>query len=103
MVVFSAMKPTILARMFFDRLEWVRCRQLFRTKEGRLGLMMRGVQSGDIVIILDGLPVVHVLRPLKVTQDGKQLWQFVGNAYVHGMMNGEVDELGIESISIVLE
>jgi hypothetical protein len=103
MTLFSTTRPMTPAGTFFDRLKWLRCRQLFRTKKGKLGFRESGVKPGDVLCILDGSPVVHVLRRLRVAQDGEQIWQFVGDAYVHGLMAGEVDELSIDSTSIVLE
>jgi hypothetical protein len=46
--------------------------------------------------------VPHVIR--KVTEDNRnetELWKFVGDAYVHGLMNGEADEIDVEERDIV--
>jgi hypothetical protein len=77
--------------------------QLFLTTEGRFGFTLKGVKSGDAVVALNGSPYLHVLRKVSDGSDTEpETWKFVGNAYVHGMMHGEVDELEVEEEDIVL-
>ena len=59
-------------------------RRPFLTSDGRLGLGPADTQPGDCVYILLGSATPHVLRP--VCQDALSL---VGEAYVHGIMDGE--------------
>jgi hypothetical protein len=81
----------------------LRHRQLFLTKDGRFGFTVKGVRSGDVVVALNGSKWLHVLRKVSVGSDTEPAtWKFVGDAYVHGVMYGEVDELGIEEEDIVL-
>lgn len=43
--------------------------------------------AGDLVAILFGLHVPYILKPLSDRpEDG---YEFIGEAYVHGAMNGE--------------
>jgi hypothetical protein len=77
-------------------------RQLFQAKERRFGFTIRGVLPGDRICALNGSRVPHVIR--KVTEDNRnesELWKFVGDAYVHGLMNGEADEIDVEERDIV--
>lgn len=78
-------------------------RQLFRTRAGRLGFTNVGVQPGDIVCLFTSAPVLHVIRKASKAGKGKpETWQFVGEAYVHDLMNGEGEKLGFEEGPIVL-
>lgn len=60
-------------------------RRYFVTGKGYLGLGPSAMKSGDIVVILFGLKVPYVLRPI---QGGR--YQIVGEAYLHGAMDGEI-------------
>jgi hypothetical protein len=63
-------------------------RKLLRTKKGLLGLGPSSTGSGhapDQIWILKGSNVPFILR-----RDGNQRYEIVGEAYVHGIMNGEV-------------
>ncbi|KAM5353402.1 hypothetical protein ACJ41O_000052 [Fusarium nematophilum] len=72
----------------------VRGRALFVTTRGVFGLGPYRVREGDVVTILFGTQVPIILRP-----DG-DAYTWVGDAYVHGIMEGEViegcDELGFD-------
>jgi hypothetical protein len=87
---------------YLDRMRILNRRQLFQTKEGRFGFTIRGVVPGDRICALNGSPVLHVIR--RVTGDNEtepELWKFVGDAYVHGLMKGEADEIDVEERDIV--
>jgi len=81
-----------LERDFDDMSESFRvaysCRRLFRTKKNYLGIAAESLEKGDAVWILAGAAVPMVLRPAKGGE-----WKLVGEAYVHGIMNGEVVKL----------
>jgi hypothetical protein len=59
-------------------------RRLIITEKGYMGLGPRDVARGDVVAILIGCNVPVILRP---TGDN---WFFVGEAYVCGIMDGEL-------------
>ncbi|KAH8791065.1 hypothetical protein BGZ57DRAFT_875146 [Hyaloscypha finlandica] len=59
-------------------------RKIFRTLKGYMGLGPDSLLPGDIAVVLFGGNVPYILRP----QNGHYL--FVGEAYIHGIMNGEV-------------
>jgi hypothetical protein len=51
-----------------------------------MGIAPEGVQPGDKVVILMGGDMPFILREHK---KGNPL-QFIGESYIHGVMNGEV-------------
>ncbi|KAN0106852.1 HET domain containing protein [Hyaloscypha variabilis] len=69
-------------------------RKLFISKdEGWLGLAPMDAENGDRIALLEGGSVPYILRP--VSGDGTE-YEFIGDAYVHGIMDGEawkVDDL----------
>ncbi len=60
-------------------------RHLFITANKRLGCGPKSARPGDEVWILAGGRVPYILRPA-----GDQEYELVGEAYVHGIMHGEV-------------
>lgn len=69
-------------------------RRLFRTKTGFFGISNQALQMGDSVWILAGAEIPFVLRH----KDGNE-WMVVGEAYIHGIMEGEATERPSESLS----
>jgi hypothetical protein len=64
-------------------------RKLFRTSKGLLGLGMRSVKEGDVVWAFENAQMAMVLRPSR-TEASNGLMEFVGDAYLHGCMRGEM-------------
>jgi hypothetical protein len=64
-------------------LRWMTERAFIITDRGFMGLGPSYTQPGDIVCVLRGGSVPFVLRPLE-----GDYYQFVGECYVHGIMNG---------------
>ena len=60
-------------------------RRIARTEKGFVGLVPRLAEEGDRVVLLKGgkLPVVVRMREGGV-------WEFIGDAYVHGISRGEI-------------
>lgn len=58
--------------------------RLLITQGGSMGLAPRGTQRGDLIAILLGAPVPHILRQ---RSDGR--YNLVVECYVHGIMGGE--------------
>ena len=77
-------------------------RQLFVTKAGRFGYTKRGVQPGDVVVVFSSAPVPHVLRRVRQEGDSVERWRFVGDAYVHDLMDFEADEMDAEVAELVV-
>jgi Heterokaryon incompatibility protein (HET) len=78
------------------------CRRLFRTKKNYLGIAAESLEAGDEVWILAGAAVPLILRPAENGENGER--QVIGEAYIHGIMNGEaVKEAGkkIQQIDLV--
>lgn len=72
-------------------------RQLFTTAEGHFGFGNVGVHEGDVVCIFNGAPTPHVLRKATESGGGDETYTLVAASYIHGMMNGEIEELGLEA------
>jgi hypothetical protein len=88
----AVMKSTELEQKKFAlagrywRLMVNRCsnRRLFATEKGYLGLGPAAILTGDIIAVILGLDTPLVLR-----RSGVDGYQIVGEAYVHGIMDGE--------------
>ncbi|KAF2105533.1 hypothetical protein BDV96DRAFT_608170 [Lophiotrema nucula] len=61
-------------------------RAMFVTSKGYLGLAPGNAQEGDIVCVLLGGCTPYLLRPIA----GSKQFTFVGEAYVYGIMGGEL-------------
>ncbi|KAG5979352.1 hypothetical protein E4U55_005258 [Claviceps digitariae] len=59
------------------------------TQERLIGLMPLLTRDGDMVVIFHGCDVPYVVRPAEEEQG---CYRLVGEAYVHGVMNGEAME-----------
>ncbi|RKL36220.1 hypothetical protein BFJ72_g8349 [Fusarium proliferatum] len=68
-------------------------RSLFRTKKGHLGLAPQTIKVGDEVGILQGAEVPHVFRQVSGLETSLSL---VGDAYVYGIMHGELESEDLE-------
>ncbi|KAL7627737.1 hypothetical protein AAE478_001932 [Parahypoxylon ruwenzoriense] len=61
-------------------------RRFFRTRHKYFGITAESLRTSDSVWILAGADAPYVLRHAGDTDNS---WRIVGEAYVHGMMNGE--------------
>jgi hypothetical protein len=59
-------------------------RRMCRTSDGRLGLAPPRARAGDVIFALLGGDTLYVMRQGKLG-----MWQFVGECYIHGMMDGQ--------------
>jgi hypothetical protein len=63
-------------------------RKLFRSEgEKWLGLAPMDAEAGDTIALLEGGPVPYILRPMIGEEAG--CYELIGDAYVHGLMDGE--------------
>jgi hypothetical protein len=62
-------------------------RRLMIGKKGYVGFVPKMSQANDLIFVLMGCDIPLVLRPCK-----NDLYQLVGECYVHGIMNGEAME-----------
>ncbi|KAJ8127685.1 hypothetical protein O1611_g5951 [Lasiodiplodia mahajangana] len=65
----------------------IRYRRLFITDHETFGLCPRETQVGDVIIFLYGCRVPMILRRMPRLRG---MWSLVGEAYLHGQMNGEM-------------
>ena len=62
-----------------------------------MGLGPAGAEVGDLVVVFFGGQVLYVIRERE--EEGE--WEFVGECYVHGRMDGEaVKELDVEETRV---
>ncbi|TVY42784.1 Heterokaryon incompatibility protein 6,OR allele [Lachnellula subtilissima] len=80
-------------------------RRFINTRKGYFGFGPEKCEVGDIVVVLAGGNVPYIIRPVPST-DGfwaasklcaRTCYRMLGDLYVHGIMDGEVLELGDES------
>ncbi|KIN00196.1 hypothetical protein OIDMADRAFT_145702 [Oidiodendron maius Zn] len=72
---------------FIGRMEHlIEGRRLVKTKAGYLGLGPEEARPGDVIALVKGAKVPLVLR----SSSSSLCWELVGDAYVHGMMQGEL-------------
>lgn len=78
-------------------------KRLAYTSKGMMGLVRPDTQVGDSIAILAGSKVLHCLREVAQTAAvGKQRYQLIGEAYFHGMMDGEaMDGLKLDEVVLV--
>lgn len=69
-------------------------RRLFRTKTGLFGISNQALQKGDSVWILAGAETPFVLKSRNENE-----WVVIGEAYVHGIMEGETTQKLSDAIS----
>ena len=64
-------------------------RKFFVTKQGYVGLAAHSVQPGDKICALFGGTTPYIVRPTSVPGE----YLFMGESYVHGLMDGKVIDL----------
>ena len=63
----------------------VQDRRMMRSEMGYIGVVQKGTRNGDYVALCKGGKVPLIIRQ---RNDGPE-WELVGDAYIHGMMQGE--------------
>jgi hypothetical protein len=66
-----------------------KARRLLVTNEGLVGMAPCRARNGDVVAVLHACSIPLVLRK----GDKSEAWHVVGEAYMHGFMNGEIADL----------
>ncbi|SMR60919.1 unnamed protein product [Zymoseptoria tritici ST99CH_1E4] len=83
----SSESSTIINEPLVRQIEyWASGRRLFTTSQGHLGIGPAPMQVDDAVCVIRGCGAPMVLRPV---MDETDIFTVVGEAYVHGMMDGE--------------
>ncbi|KAH6703977.1 hypothetical protein BKA61DRAFT_493896 [Leptodontidium sp. MPI-SDFR-AT-0119] len=67
-------------------------RSFILTKSGGMGLAPAQTKVGDVVAVLEGGNVPFILRHMeeRKTEKVPEYCSFVGESYIHGIMDGEV-------------
>jgi hypothetical protein len=75
-------------------------RRVFSTEQGDLGIAHQGAKAGDEVVVVVGAAVPFVVREIE-----GGAYVLIGEAFVHGAMDGEVlagkDPLDLEGLRLV--
>lgn len=86
----------------------VNFRKMGITSTGMMSLVPTMTMPGDCVVFLVGGPVFYVLRALPDDQHNNEnpcstrRFRFIGDSYVHGLMDGEIAEVGLNLEPIVV-
>lgn len=101
-IIFRKVKTPLVALWSVRFSQVMPGRKLFRTKHNNhLGTGAKSLQVGDVVCVLAGGSVPYVIRPVDGARENK--FQFVGEAYVHGIMHGQaVPSEGAKISEIIL-
>jgi len=67
-----------------------RRRRYLKTEDGHYGMGPEAMEPGDEVAVLLGGMTAFILRPVPQSDENANQYQFVGEAYVHGIMKGEI-------------
>lgn len=88
-----------VARMYSRQVERMARNRLFSsTSRGRVGWVPAEAEVGDFVCVLSGARVPFILRPVAVREG---VFRLVGEAYVHGLMQGgDRDDEGCKIVII---
>lgn len=79
-------------------------RRMATTERGFVGMVLETVEREDIIAVLLGCSMPMVLRRAEIppNDEGGTRWQVVGEYYLHGIMDGEALDWGLESQDILL-
>lgn len=72
-------------------------RRMCRTTSGQLGLAPPGAKPGDAVFVFFGGDTLYVLR-----QQKSEMWYFVGECYIDGMMDGQAIQEDNEEMGVLV-
>jgi hypothetical protein len=76
-----------------------RCRSLIVTEKGRLGLGPTSTQPGNVIAFVKNAKVPFLLDSLS-----DSVYEYVGEAYIHGLMFGELAKAGpLELEAMILQ
>jgi hypothetical protein len=63
-------------------------RRMLVCQKGYIGLGPKHTEVGDVVYVVRGSRVPYILRPVE-HENRSDTFKFIGECYVHGIMNGE--------------
>ncbi|KAG1865502.1 heterokaryon incompatibility protein-domain-containing protein, partial [Suillus subalutaceus] len=93
--------PLEATHRFVGAFSWMcSARRVFSTEEGDLGIAHQGARVGDEVVVVPGAAVPFVVREVE-----GGAYALIGEAFVHGAMDGEAlegkDPLALEGLRLV--
>lgn len=91
--VLQQIGPATPTQNIITKMMFLTDRQLFNTTEGFFGVVIRGVQPGDLVCVFNSATTPHVLR--RVPGEDSDVYEVVGDAYVNDLMYCQADYLDI--------
>lgn len=74
--------------------------RMFITAQGRIGRGPASMKQGDCVCIFSYAKTAHIIRP--TANAAQTTYAFIGGAYVHSVMNGEIEDIDIKEQDIIL-
>ena len=86
-------KSTIVTQFARRVQEVIWMRRLITTERDLLGMAPQETKKRDLICILYGCSVPVVLRARSDDKTGKEYFQFIGECYVHGLMDGEAFDI----------
>ncbi|KAL5120794.1 hypothetical protein ACEQ8H_001275 [Pleosporales sp. CAS-2024a] len=75
-------------------------RQFFHTAHGRFGFTNKGINPGDLVCVFNSASTPHILRRAAHRKD--EAYRVLGDAYVHGLMSAEADDMSLQDENVLL-
>lgn len=90
------------AQNYYNGLEALESRRPFLTKRGFVGIGPRRMELGDLIAVFAESKVPFVLRPVSGGDTPELAYNLIGEAYCHGLMDGEVSSFGLGERNIVL-
>ncbi|KAK5657173.1 hypothetical protein OQA88_3230 [Cercophora sp. LCS_1] len=90
----SHLDPEILFSMFNAAIRPSYMRSFFATRRGYIGLGPAYSKPGDRVCLVAGVAAPYIIRMSQGGDFGPFCGELVGEAYVHGIMNGEMMDAG---------
>lgn len=101
-VLFSSSQTDMLAERYaFQVVATILGRVLFVTEQGWIGLAPHGVKAGDEAAIIIGCDIPVVFRRIGHGLNGPE-FHLLGECYLHGLMFGEVLQMGLPLTNAVL-
>ena len=90
----------MVALPYFASTEKFSCTRFFRTAEGFMGTGPLSLEIGDSIWLASGADVFFVLRE----RHGTKRFEFIGDAYVHGLMEEEaLEKINRDFITVELD
>ncbi len=89
---------------FIGRLHALEGKRSFVARSGLVGIAQGVVQPGDMVCVTRGLRVPFIITEESVAEGVSSHYSFKGEAYCHGIMDGEAwDADGLDTLAVTLK